>query len=370
MKNPMPDCIVVGGGVIGLLTARQLFLAGADVLLLEKGPLGGESSWAGGGIISPLYPWRYDDAVNVLAERSKKIYPGLAKKLFHDTAQDCELINSGLFTVIDNLQVNTYGEILDWAKTWSVNASYINDAAAVHAIEETVSDAVQQGIWMPDILQIRNPKFVKALKASFDLLAIPYHEQTEVDEIVIKNNKVCGVRTKQKTILADKIIIASGAWSAQFKATEASVSVLPVKGQMIMYKGEPDLVKRIVLSEGHYIIPRKDGRILAGSTLEKIGFDKTISSSAFEELHQAAVELVPLLAGLTVERQWAGLRPGTDKGIPYICQHDEVEGLYVHAGHFRNGIVLGVASAELMADIVLDREPWCDVRPYRMETQH
>ena len=366
----MPDCIVVGGGAIGLLTARQLFLAGADVLLLEKGVLGGESSWAGGGIISPLYPWRYDDAVNVLAERSKKIYPKLTKKMFSDTDQDCELITSGLFTVIENPQAKGHGKILDWAKKWSVEASYIEDIEEIHAIEKTVGDTVTQGIWMPDIMQVRNPKFVKALKASFKLQAIPFQEYAEVDEIIIKNNKVRGVRTKQNTFFADKIIIASGAWSAQFNATEKSVKVIPVKGQMIMYKGEPGLVKRIVLSEGHYIIPRKDGRILAGSTLEKIGFDKSISASAFDELHQAAVELVPLLAGLTVERQWAGLRPGTEKGIPYICQHDEVDGLYIHAGHFRNGIVLGAASAELMADIVLDREPWCDARPYRLGAQH
>ena len=361
----MPDCIIVGGGVIGLLTARQLFLEGVDVLLLEKGPLGGESSWAGGGIISPLYPWRYDDAVNVLAERSKQIYPVLADQLFEQTGQDCELLHSGLFTVAEDQQ-----EIADWANKWSVDARFINDADSVHAIENTVGKVVNQGIWMPDVMQLRNPRFVSALKASCEFLSIPYREHEAVEEIVVENNKVCGVRTRQQTISAEKVIIASGAWSAQFSATESSVDVVPVKGQMIMYKGEPDLVKRIVLSEGHYIIPRKDGRILAGSTLEKIGFDKTISAGALAELHQAAIELIPLLEGLEVERQWAGLRPGTEKGIPYICQHDEVENLYVHAGHFRNGIVLGAASAELMTDIVLDREPWCDVTPYTINAQH
>lgn len=361
----MPDCIVVGGGVIGLLTARQLFLEGADVLLLEKGPLGGESSWAGGGIISPLYPWRYSEAVNVLAERSKKIYPQFVKNLFNETGVDCELLNSGLFTVTDDQK-----DITDWARKWSVETAYIDDAESIFEIESTVGEQVDRGIWMPDIMQIRNPKFVRALKASFESLSIPYQENCAVEDILVKQGRVTAVSTKQKTWSADKIIIASGAWSAQFNATHASVDVIPVKGQMIMYKGEPDLVKRIVLSEGHYIIPRKDGRILAGSTLEKIGFDKTISSEAYEELHKAAVELIPLLENLTVERQWAGLRPGTKKGIPYICKHDEIEGLYIHAGHFRNGIVLGAASAELMADIVLDRQPWCDVRPYMMNAQH
>jgi glycine oxidase len=361
----MPDCIVVGGGVIGLMTARQLFLQGVDVLLLEKASLGGESSWAGGGIISPLYPWRYDDAVNVLAERSKKGYPELAQKLFDETGEDCELINSGLFTVVDNQP-----EIMQWAGKYSVDARFVNDTDSIHKIEKAVGKSVDKGIWMPDINQIRNPKFVKALKACFEHHAIAYDEYAEVEEIIINNNKVAGVRTKQDTFLTDKVIIASGAWSAQFSQTEKSVDVIPVKGQMIMYKGEADLVRRIVLSEGHYIIPRKDGRILAGSTLEKIGFDKTISSGAYNELYQAAVELVPLLENLTVERQWAGLRPGTVKGIPYICQHDDVEGLYVHAGHFRNGIVLGLASAELMTDIVLDRKPWCDTAAYSMSAQH
>ena len=361
----MPDCIIVGGGAIGLLTARQLFLEGVDVLLLEKGPLGGESSWAGGGIISPLYPWRYKNSVNVLAERSKKIYPELTKTLLNETGSDCELINSGLFTVSDKDK-----EIINWAKTWSVDARFINDFETIHEIENSVGDAVDKGIWMPDILQIRNPKFVKALKASFEHHAIPYYENCEVEEIITANNKVSGVRTKQQTVLADKVIIASGAWSAQFNVTKSSVDVVPVKGQMIMYKGEPDQVKRIVLSEGHYIIPRKDGRILAGSTLEKIGFDKTISSSALDELHQAAIELVPLLDKLTVERQWAGLRPGTEQGIPYICQHDDIDGLYIHAGHFRNGIVLGAASAELMVDIILDRQPWCNASPYSMHARH
>ena len=184
-------------------------------------------------------------------------------------------------------------EIINWAKTWSLDARFINDYETIHEIESSVGEAVDKGIWMPDILQIRNPKFVKALKASFDYLSIPYQQQSAVEEIIVENNKVSGVRTKQKIFFADKVIIASGAWSAQFSVTESSVNVLPVKGQMIMYKGAPGLITRMVLSEGHYIIPRKDGRVLAGSTLEKIGFDKSISSDALDELHKAAVELVP-----------------------------------------------------------------------------
>jgi glycine oxidase len=267
--------------------------------------------------------------------------------------------------VTDNSQ-----QIVNWSKKWSIDARYIDNRNDILAIEKTVGDIVNHGLWMPDINQIRNPEFVKALKASFELHSIPYHENCAVEELIIDNNKVAGVRTKRQRYSADKVIIASGAWSAQFNVTRASVNVSPVKGQMIMYKGKPGMVNRIILSEGHYIIPRKDGRILAGSTLEKMGFDKTISSSAFDELNQAAVELVPMLEDLQVEKQWAGLRPGTEKGVPYICQHDDIEGLFVHAGHFRNGIVLGLGSVDLMADIILGRDPWCDTRPYMMTAEH
>lgn len=248
--------------------------------------------------------------------------------------------------------------------------AYIDDAKTITEIEPSVSTGLGSGLWLPDIMQIRNPRLVRALKASFDRLSIAYHENSPVDEIIIKDDKVIGVKTGSDVLTADKVIIASGAWSAQFNITRSSVDVMPVKGQMIMYRGEPDELRRIILSEGHYVIPRKDGRILAGSTLEKIGFDKTISSSAYDELHDAAISLVPKLADMPIERQWAGLRPGTEKGIPYVCRHDEIEGLYIHAGHYRNGIVLGAASAELMADIVMESEPWCDIDPYRIDADH
>ncbi|HHO59284.1 MAG TPA: glycine oxidase ThiO [Thiotrichales bacterium] len=362
----MPECIVVGGGVIGLLTARALYKAGVDVLLLERGVLGGESTWAGGGIISPLYPWRYADAVNRLAERSKQIYPQLIPALYEESGIDSELLNSGLFVLahegIDAIQ--------QWGERWSINMEYVSDHRRVRELEPQVAENVAEGIWLPDIMQVRNPKLARAFKGSFDALGIAYREHCPVSEIIVSGSKVTGVRTDAGILNTDRVVIASGAWSARFAPAKKSVAVLPVKGQMIMYKGEPGLLRRMVLSEGHYVIPRKDGHILAGSTLEKIGFDKTISSEALGELQQAANTLIPALAGLPVARQWAGLRPGTENGIPYICRHDELEGLYIHAGHYRNGIVLGAASAELMAALVLERETEIELAPYAINAMH
>ena len=362
----MPECIVIGGGVIGMMTARALHLSGMKVLLLERGSLGGESSWAGGGIISPLYPWRYQDSVNCLAQHSKTLYPDLVAQLQDESKLDCELIQSGLLFVGQSEKE----QALNWAERWSENVQLIDDRQTVLSIESVLSDEIEQALWMPDVMQVRNPKIIKALRASFDRLGIAYREHVSVQDIIVQSACVKGVRINDEVLAADRVIVAGGAWSAGLIDAVQHVDVEPVKGQMIMFKGEPDLIKRMVLSEGHYIIPRRDGRILAGSTLEKSGFDKTISDTALETLRKTAIELVPVLESLPVERQWAGLRPGTENGVPYICAIDDVDGLYLHAGHYRNGIVLGPASVQLMTELVLGKETFCDASAYKVSALH
>lgn len=362
----MFECIIIGGGVIGLLTARELHKNGVDVLLIERGPLGGESSWAGGGIISPLYPWRYRDSVNTLAQKSKTLYPGLAAQLMDESGIDCELLTSGLLVADEN----EVGQALSWSEPWSVNIQHITDQQVLQDIEPAMNNEIMQALWMPDIMQVRNPKIVKALKGSFESLNIAYREHTTVLDIIVQAGCVTGVQTQDRSFSADKVIVAGGAWSAGLIESVHKVDVEPVKGQMIMFKGEPDCLHRIILSQGHYVIPRRDGHVLAGSTLEKTGFDKTTTDNALQDLRDNAVSLVPALAGLEIERQWAGLRPGTANGVPYICPVEEAQGLYVHAGHYRNGIVLGPASVQLMVELVQCKTPFCDPSPYAMTATH
>jgi len=360
------DCIVIGGGVIGLLTARSLHLAGLDVLLVERGNLGGESSWAGGGIISPLYPWRYSDAVNRLAEHSKTLYPELAAELQSESGVDCELLSSGmLYTDVDELEVARA-----WAQKWNQNLELVTGRQALQDIEPALQPDIDRAIWMPDIRQIRNPKLVQALRGSLQARGLRYIEHTEVKDILCSGGKVIGVRTTEQDLPADKVIVASGAWSARVMQGLGHIDVEPVKGQMLMFHGEPDQIRTMVLSQGHYIIPRRDGRVLAGSTLEKTGFEKQTTEDAMKKLSADAAALAPLLAELPIERQWAGLRPGTLNGIPYICAHSEIDGLYIHAGHYRNGIVLGPASAQLLTEIVLEQETFCDASDYAMNAAH
>jgi glycine oxidase len=133
---------------------------------------------------------------------------------------------------------------------------------------------------------------------------------------------------------------------------------------MILLRGQPGQVRRIVLDGGRYVIPRRDGRILVGSTLEHVGFDKTTTDSARSDLHAAALRLIPALADCELEHHWAGLRPGSPTGVPCIARHPDLTNLYINAGHYRNGVVLGPASARLLADILLERAPELDPEAY------
>ena len=359
----MSDILIVGGGIIGMLTARELSLAGLKVTIVDQKDAGQESSWAGGGIISPLYPWRYPDAVSALAKWSQHFYPELVEEIKAETGLDAELIQNGLLILDSNEQ-----EVAQkWAKNWLVQLELI-DNKEILDIEPALSPALatqQNAIWLRAVSQVRNPRLVKATKKYLLKQGVKFIEQTEVTDIQHQGSRVAGVSTDSGVINADKVLVAGGAWSSKLlKHMNIDLKVAPVKGQMILFKSQPDSIKRIVLSQDRYVIPRKDGRVLVGSTLEHTGFEKEITTEAYHDLRSEATRIIPMLADMEVEHHWAGLRPGSTTGIPYICAVPEVEGLYVNTGHFRNGVVLAPASARLMADIVLERTPILNLQDY------
>jgi glycine oxidase len=356
----MIEHLVIGGGISGLLTAYYLYQAGAQVCLLERGMVGRESSWAGGGIISPLYPWRYPSAVTQLVQWSQREYPNLVQTLNHVTHTDSELVQSGML-ILDEPHVET---ALQWGADTHTALSVINREQIVR-LEPVLHDLPQQALWMPEVCQVRNPRLVKALRDYLLKHGVAIRENAEVTAILSEQGRVTGVQAGQTEFRSNQVAVTCGAWSQSlWPTTENTLPVKPIRGQMLLINSRPGLVKRIVLKDNHYVIPRNDGRILVGSTIEDVGFDKSTTQTAHDVLLEFAHEIMPVLQDYKVERQWAGLRPGTPDNIPRITQHPEIKGLFINAGHFRNGVVTGPASAKLLVNLMLNEQPILDADPY------
>lgn len=338
----MSDFIVIGGGIIGLLTARELVARGAAVTLLEAGGVGVEASWAGGGIISPLYPWRYSDFISGLVKRSQVLYPEIAAQLFAQTGIDVELQRSGLLFLDPKEKIPA----LTWARAQQMSLVVLDEAAV--GVQQVGLGVAADALWMPDVMQVRNPRLLKALVSSLRKTSARLFEQQRVVKINHDAQHVSSVQTKDRTFSADKIIITAGAWSSELlPALNISVHIEPVKGQMLAFAAIPGLLNQMVLYHNHYLIPRQDGLIIAGSTLEhQAGFNKIPTKDARDELYHAALQILPALKDYAVCAQWAGLRPLYAQGEPFIGQLLPYDNLYLHAGHFRNGLVLAPGAVE------------------------
>lgn len=353
------EITIIGGGVIGLLTAREFVKAGCDITIIEKNLSGRESSWAGGGILLPLYPWRQAKAISTLVIESIKNYSILSKELFNATKIDPEWYDCGLL-ICKNPDFELAS---NWCKNHHIPYIKADNSFFIHLNTSSV-----QPLWLPTIAQARNPRLLKSLKAYLTNAGVNFIENCEIIDCTINEQKIHSLSTNIGKFNVNQLIICAGAWTSvllkKLFPEQLCPEISPVKGQMLLFDAKPDTLSYMVLDNDHYLIPRKDGKILVGSSVEQCDFDKSTTSETKQKLYAFATELLPILKDFPLIDHWAGLRPGTKQGIPYIGKHPEIKNLAINAGHFRNGLVMGPASAQLMADLILDRKPCIDPEPY------
>lgn len=365
--NQSSDVTLIGGGIIGMLTARELNKAGATVTLIEKNLIGRESSWAGGGILLPLYPWRQAEAVNCLVSASLMRYPALCDELIEATGIDPEWTPCGLLMA----QIPDF----DLAYNWLTD-----NGIALQTPPKTVCSGLEvdwlNPLWLPEIAHVRNPRLLKALKQDLLNSGVQLIENCAISTMHKRERRIESISTSLGSFAVNELVITTGAWTTTFmleflpEIDRNRPAIFPAKGQMLVFDAEPDTLGSIVMAESQYLIPRRDGKILAGSTVELTGFDKTPDPDTREQLFNFATGLLPGLQHYPVIHHWAGLRPGTKHGIPFIGRHPDFNNLSINSGHFRYGLVMGPASACLITDILMNRPPIVNPEPYQLSSEH
>lgn len=335
----------MGAGVAGLTTAQRLLLQGASVTIVDSGAVGQESSWAGGGILAPLCPWDYADEVTRLTSLGAALFPQWAADLHAATGIDPEYVVSGM-RVLAPFD-------LSLARQWCVGHG-------VRLAENTDS------LLLPEVAQVRNPRLLQALRKHVEMLGGRVIEHCEVLDILTRAGRVRALATTCGEFSADRYVVCAGAWSKKLLGAYAiKLDIRPMRGQMLLFKFDSPPLPHILLQDGMYLIPRRDGHLLVGSTLEDVGFDKSTTDEARNSLLLRAQLLLPALREMPLVMHWAGLRPASPGNIPTIGRHPQLQNLYINSGHFRYGVTMAPASAAILVNELNGAEQPFDVSAYR-----
>lgn len=359
-----PDVLVVGGGIVGAAIAWRLASDGAAVTLLEKGPVGRESSWAAGGMLTPVHLAEYPPALAGACSASLALYEPLCREIAPFTAVDPEYRVTGLLLVVSDDAGEEDARTLEaWKRGRGQPVESLTRDEAI-AREPRLTPRLRRALYLPDTAQVRNNRMAVALCEAAARKGAEIRPDTPVTGFLRVPGRVNGVKTPRGDVYAAATVLAAGAWSSDLlRPLGLDLRVKPVKGQMMLAGGPPDFCRHMILDGETYLIPRADGRILVGSTLEDAGFDKAVTMDAVGDIAARGARLMPELGKLPLITSWAGLRPATPDRLPYIGK-GPLEGLLVATGHYRNGILLAPITAEIVSDLLAGQPPPIDLAPF------
>ncbi len=362
-----PDVVVVGGGIIGCALAAELAARGRAVTVLERGEPGGEASGAAAGMLTPQHEAREQDAFFDLALESRELYPAWIGRLFEETGLEVGYHRTGL------LHCRYEGEAggpvaARWAWQRASGLAVVERSrdALAREVAGRLSPEVAEAVFFPNEAVVDPRRLTRAVRLLAERRGVRVLTGTPVAGFRIHNGTCRGVETAAGAIEAAAVVDAAGAWAAFDPSLPMKLPVRPVRGQIVELRLPGRPLETIVSSDEVYVVPRTDGSVLLGSTVEHVGFRNEVTAEAVGSLIAAAVRLVPALGEARFVTAWAGLRPGTPDGLP-ILGASPVPGLFLAAGHFRNGILLAPVTARRLCDLVADGRGGEALVPFSVE---
>jgi glycine oxidase len=344
------DVIVIGGGIIGLSLALEVRKNGASVLVVERGEPGREASYAAGGMLVDCAA-ETPSILQALATASAGIHPEFAIEVEAESGVRVDLRDRG--TIV-------FPRIVD-EHQWSKLDLAASSPASLAELEPALADFHKQAFYLKE-RSVDPRALTHATLQTAKRRGVDISSGDTVTEVNLSDKRVIGISTKKTSFLAPQVVNCAGAWSGQIRPY--AFPTRPVKGQMLcLLSPSREFLKHVIRSPEIYLIPRSDGRILAGATVEEAGFDKRTDVATMQRLHRAAIALVPELRNAKILEDWAGLRPGTPDALP-ILGATSTPGYYVATGHFRDGILLAPITARVMAQVMAGRNPDYDLTPF------
>ena len=369
----MHDCLIVGGGVIGLSIAYEL--AGHDLscLVLDQGRVGQESSWAGAGILPASNPASAIDPIDQLRGFSHQLHPAWSEQLKNETGIDNGFQQPGGIHL-----ARTSGEaaaLAGWTSSLAdegIQAEKL-DSQQLTQLEPGLAQLADSGELLGAYLiegegQIRNPHHLAALKAGCLARGVEIHEQLKVTAMACEQGRMTHVEAGEQRWFAESFCLTAGAWSGDLlRQLNINNGILPIRGQMVLFKCSQPPLLRVINEGSRYLVPRRDGRLLVGSSEEEVGFANQTTHEMIEQLTQFGRQLLVALETADVERSWAGLRPASFDGFPYLGALPAVDNAFVAAGHFRSGLQLSTGTAVVMSQLIRGETTSLDLLPFGLQ---
>jgi glycine oxidase len=344
---------IVGGGMMGCATALALTERGADVVVLERAVPGAEASSAAAGILGAQVELHGREEDAALFRRAREGWPAWAAELREATGLEVGWRRSGVLRIgrSDDEREALAAEVA-WQTARGMRAELLEPARA-REVEPELGDGVLAAAYFPEDAQVDPPALLRALMAA--LARDPQatiRSGTTVERLLVEGDRCAGVKLDDGELRADATVLAAGSWSSLVPGVPDTVPVVrPVRGQMVLLDERPPRVRTIVFGAGGYVVPRGDGRVLCGSTMEHVGFRREVTAGGVQSILASALACVPSLAAAQLAGTWSNFRPHTEQGA--LVGASPLAGLFLATGHHRNGILLAKTTADAVTEAIL-----------------